>query len=179
MTTALIWNLIWAPKETEAEGTQKEKRHWCPHNTATGHPSHLQVSVRTTHSSAPVLLKSTLPWTLQTHDDLPACLQCPPNPSISQNQTAAKSSSFTLPGLALHLFLHLQRPSADPCLRRWTQPCFLHPRTRASSTMPAQPMALCLHNAAELRGIFPSSLFQKCQVLSAGSKEREISQSHP
>lgn len=45
-------------------------------------------------------------------------------------------------------------------------------------TPSAQPTALCLHNAAEVRGIFPPSLFQNCQVLSATSREKQISQSH-
>lgn len=71
------------------------------------------------------------------------------------------------PWISIPPFSPLQRPSADPRLRSRTQSCSFPPSAHASSTMPAQPMALCLHNTAKLTRFshLPSSRSVKCFLL--------------
>lgn len=100
MITALILapNLIL--KEEQCQREHSRRRDTDIHTTElAGHLTHLQLSMRTTHSPPCMLLQSTAPWTLQSPDDFPACLQCPQNPFISQDQAATKSSSIPLSGL--------------------------------------------------------------------------------
>lgn len=101
-------------------------------------------------------------------NDLLVCLHSLQHPLISPNQAeqgAHPSHSLTSTTLSF--------PAAEASFDHSQEAGLGHGLTPS-----AQPTALCLHNAAEVRGLFLSFLFQNCQVLSARSKEKQISQSH-
>lgn len=155
-------------REPEVEGTQQAGEHRCPHNSH--RPPTARPSAFHEHNPLPTSCAPRVYGAMNSSisNDLLVCLHSPQHPLISLNQAeqgAHPSHSLT----STTLCFQPQRPA------------LIHSQEAGLShglTPSAQPTALCLHNTAEVRGIFPSSLFQNCQVLSSTSREKQISQSH-
>lgn len=168
MFTALILASNLSLQEEQQQREHRKRRDTGVHTTGLpGHPSHLQLSVKKTHSPPPVLLKFTTPWTLQSPDDFLACLQCPQHPFTSQNQTARKSSSIPLSRLAPRFFSSCRGQALIPAGEAGLGPVlnFLYPRPEACCQHSPQHSAYTTQPRWEGFSLLPSSKNVKCFLL--------------
>lgn len=122
----LSWNLIWAPRETDRGNTEGEGTH----NTATGHPAHLQVSVRTT------LPSPCVPW-IYSAINSPATQWF-----ASMSPVPLKSFHFPEANCSLELILHTSWISTPPFSPPAEAECWSMPERMDSVLFLT---SLCLH----------------------------------